>query len=160
MSINVYIYIYIYMDEYAWVSLCVRGWVAKEEILSPASLKRHRSVRKGFLCLYWREDHTKSCARETLQDRKRRMKDVGQLGVRLWSDQLEVRLRRGGSDIQSSGRVPGQSRTKTRSNEDDGRMSQHFWLLCRIFVEFSRWAHINTYMNAWECQLHFLSLQL
>ena len=45
-SINVYI------DEYVWISVCVRAWSAKEEILSPASLKRHRSVQKAFLCLY------------------------------------------------------------------------------------------------------------
>ena len=50
------------MDEYVWVSLCVREWVAKEGILSPASLKQCRSVQKIFLCLYWREDHTKSYA--------------------------------------------------------------------------------------------------
>ena len=132
MSINVYIYIYI------WVSVCVRGWVAKEGILSPASLKRHWSVQKIFPCLYCREDYVKSCTCENLRDRKRRTKEVSQLGVRLRSSQLGVRLRSGGSDIQSSKRGAGQSRTKTWSSEGDNKMIRHFYLLCRIFVEFSR----------------------
>ena len=41
-----------------------------------------RSVQKSFLGLLWREDHTKSCARENLRDRKRRVKRVSQFGVR------------------------------------------------------------------------------
>ena len=77
------------MDVYAWVSVCVRGWVAKEGILSLASLKRRRSVQKAFLCLFWREEHTKSCTCENLRDRKRRRRKlispeqrVSQLGGR------------------------------------------------------------------------------
>ena len=81
LSIYIYIYIYTYMDEYVWASLCVRGWVAKEDILSPASLKQLWILQKTFLCLYWREDHIKSCARENLLDRKRRTKDISQSGV-------------------------------------------------------------------------------
>ena len=65
------VYICIYMDVYVWVSLCVRGWATKERILSPASLKQGQSVQKTFLSLFWSKDHTKSCARENLQDRKR-----------------------------------------------------------------------------------------
>ena len=53
-------------------SLCVHEWVAKKGILSPASLKGHRSVQKTFLSLYWREDYIKSCAHKKLRDRKRR----------------------------------------------------------------------------------------
>ena len=71
-------YIWMYM---CGVCVCVRGWVTKEEISYPASLKRHRSFQKTFLCLYWREDHSKNCARENLQDRKRRTKDVCQSGA-------------------------------------------------------------------------------
>ena len=70
-----------------WVSVCVRGWVAKEGILSPASLKRCQSVQKTFFRLLWREDHTKSCARENLRDWNRRIKRASQLGVRLRSEQ-------------------------------------------------------------------------
>ena len=43
---------------------------------------------EGALCLLWRENHTKSCACKNLQDRKRRTKDVGQSGVRLWSQRV------------------------------------------------------------------------
>ena len=68
------------MDVYVWVCLCVRGCMAKEGILSPASLKRRQSIQKSFFCLLWREDHTKSCVRENLRDGKRRMKRVIQLG--------------------------------------------------------------------------------
>ena len=35
---------YIYRDVYVWVSVCVRGWVAKEGILSLAPLKRRWNV--------------------------------------------------------------------------------------------------------------------
>ena len=68
---SIHVYIYTYMDVYVWVCVCVRGWVAKVGILSSASLKRRQSNQKTFLCLIWREDHTKSCARENLRDRKR-----------------------------------------------------------------------------------------
>ena len=51
-----------------WVSLCVRRWVAKEGILSPASLKRRRRVQKTFLCLFW-------------LDKNRRTKDVSHFGA-------------------------------------------------------------------------------
>ena len=120
-----YIYIYIWMNM-LWVSPCLRTWATKEGILSPASLKRHRGVQKTFLCLYLCEDHTKSYALENLRDQKRRTKDVSLSKVRLRNGQLGVRLQSGGSDIQSSGRGAGQSRTKTQSNGDDGQISQHF----------------------------------
>ena len=63
-------------------SLCVRGLIAREGILSLASLKRRQSVQKTFLCLYWSEDHTKSSVCENQRGRKRRMNRVSQLGVR------------------------------------------------------------------------------
>ena len=89
-----------------------------------------------FLCLFWPKDHTKSCACKNLRDRKKDEEHqsigseipeqrVSQLGMRLWS---------GGSDIQSSERGAGQSRTKTQSSESDDQMIQHFWYLSRIFA--------------------------
>ena len=49
---------------YVWVSMCVRGWVAKERILSSASLDGVRLIGRSFLfCLFGHEDYTKSCAR-------------------------------------------------------------------------------------------------
>ena len=50
MSICIYIYIYIVM--YAWISVRVRGWVAKERILSTASLKRRRFSLVWFVGFY------------------------------------------------------------------------------------------------------------
>ena len=38
LSIYIYIYIYIFMDVCVWVSVCVREWVVKKEILCSASL--------------------------------------------------------------------------------------------------------------------------
>ena len=43
---------------YVFESVCVSGWVAKERILSSASLTGIR-VSRGTLCLLWREDHKK-----------------------------------------------------------------------------------------------------
>ena len=108
------------MDVYVWVFVCVCGWVAKERILSPTFLKLRRNVQKTFLCLLWREGHTKSSAREKLRDRKRRMKRVSQLGVRPRSGQS-------GAEGQSVESETPEHGVKTQSNEDDGQMSQHFW---------------------------------
>ena len=90
--------------------MCARGWVAKEGILSSASLKRRRSVQT-FLGLFWRKDHTKICACKNLQDRK---KDEGRESVTSESPKW--------SDIQSLGRETGQSRRKTLSTESDDQM--------------------------------------
>ena len=142
MSVDDYIYIYIYI----WMNVCgshsVRGWAAKEGILSLSSLKQWWSVQKTFLCLYWHKDHTKSYAHENLRDWKRRAKvdsQLGvrlrgsQLGVRLQSSQLGVRFRSRGSDIQSSRRGARQSRTKTQSRK---AMSRRFSIF-GCWVKFS-----------------------
>ena len=67
--------------------VCSYRCMAKEVILSPASLKRHRSIQKTFLCPLWGENCTNSCARENLRDPTRRMKRVSQSGVRSRCDQ-------------------------------------------------------------------------
>ena len=88
----------LYMDVYVLVFVCVHGWMAKEGIISPVSLKRRKSVQKTFLCLLWCEDHTKSCARENLQDRKRRRRTLISPGQRV--SQLGVRPRSGQSGTE------------------------------------------------------------
>ena len=78
------------------VSVCVRGWVAKERILSSTSFGRVRlSERSSLVCLFWREDHTKSCARMNLREGPRleigvaRTKDVGQFISRLGVEEIQ-----------------------------------------------------------------------
>ena len=41
------------MDAYVWVSLCVRGWVAKESILSSASLDGVGLSGEVSLCAFF-----------------------------------------------------------------------------------------------------------
>ena len=79
--------IYIYGCVCVGFYVCSYRWMAKEVILSPASLKRHRSIQKTFLCPLWGENCTNSCARENLRDPTRRMKRVSQSGVRSRCDQ-------------------------------------------------------------------------
>ena len=45
IKVCVCVCVYIYMDVYVWVSLCVRGWVSKEGILSSAFLTGVRVSR-------------------------------------------------------------------------------------------------------------------
>ena len=46
------------------MSVYVCRWMAKERILSSASLDGIRlSRRSSFVCLFWHKDHTKRCAR-------------------------------------------------------------------------------------------------
>ena len=61
-----YIYIYIYMDVCVCVSVCVRIWVAKEGILTSASLTRVRVSRSLFcLSILARRPHKELCSRES-----------------------------------------------------------------------------------------------
>ena len=65
---------YILYRHRAVICRFVDGWPRRGSYL------RHLwSVQKTFLCLLWREDHLKSCARENLRDWKRRMKRVSHL---------------------------------------------------------------------------------
>ena len=120
MSIDVYIYIYIYIYMHVYVYMyvcesvcvCVRRWVAKEGILSSVSLTGVWGSGGRPLCLLWREDYIKSCARENVRDRKRRMKRVSQWEVRLRSDQLG-----GDSDAEGQTFRVGSGAPKQRSSQ-------------------------------------------
>ncbi len=74
---------------------------------------------------------------------KKRTKNVSQLGVRLRSKESDIQAQDMGlvSRLKDVGpeQLEGstESRTKTQSSQDANQMSQHFWLLFRIFVEFS-----------------------
>ena len=59
------VYKYIYMDEYVWVSLWVNGWVTKEGILSPASLKRRRCPEEFSLSILTQRPHKELCPRKS-----------------------------------------------------------------------------------------------
>ena len=92
---DVCVYIYIYnVGVYAWIYVYVHGWVAKERILSLASLKWPWGIKKTFFfffffCLLWCKE---LCLRKPVRLEKR-AKDVSQseaegqtfqkLGVRL-----------------------------------------------------------------------------
>ena len=49
MCVCVYIYIYIHMNVYVWVYVCVHGWMAKEGILSLASVRVSRGTPLSIL---------------------------------------------------------------------------------------------------------------
>ena len=154
MSIHVWMYIYIYIYGWVgvcvWVSVCVFRWVAKEGILSSTSLTSVRVSRETPLSTLARRPHKEMCSwkpaslEEKNEDSQLRVrpqsgqsKVEGQtfqkLGVRLQSGQLGVRL---------------WSMESRQSSEDNEEMSQHIWLLCGIFAEFSRWPHIDIYRSA------------
>ena len=67
------------------LSVCVYGWVAKEGILSSASLKQCQILLLVFLCLsiLARRPHKEQSPREPARPelRGKRTKDVGQLEV-------------------------------------------------------------------------------
>ena len=56
---------------------------------------------EGPFCLFWCENHTKSCARENLRGWKRKTKDVGQLGVRLRNRDSEIQALDAGWSVGS-----------------------------------------------------------
>ena len=64
ISINVCIYIYIYMDTCVWVSVCVRGWVAKEGFLSSTCLTGVRVSKGTPLSILARISHRELYPRE------------------------------------------------------------------------------------------------
>ena len=134
MYIYIYIYIYIFMDVCLGVFACC-GLPAK---LSPLSLKRPGCLENLPLSMSMRKSH------KDLRDRKKTMKDVGQLGARLRSRESKIqtqdaglvsRLYYVGLELSEGGM---ESRTKTQRSEDDDLMNQHLWYLCRIFAEFLR----------------------
>ena len=98
MSIIVYIYIYIYIYVCVCVCVCVceslcafvDRWPKKRSYLWhfwPAS-----ECLEGPLCLFWREDHTKSCARGNLRERKKKTKDVNSALIRPASPRSQSQL--------------------------------------------------------------------
>ena len=66
-----------------WVTVYVRGWVAKEEILSSASFRSVRLSRR-FSFVYFGVKTTQRAVLETGSKGVKKTKDVGHLGVRLW----------------------------------------------------------------------------
>ena len=103
VCVCVYIY-YTLMDVNVWVSVSVRGWVAKEGILYPASLKRHRSVQETFLCLLWHKDHTELCPQK-----------CARLEEKDEESQLEVRPRSNQSGVEKQLVLSGESGLRLQS---------------------------------------------
>ena len=73
ISINVcvYIYVYIYMDVCVWISVCVRGWVAKEGMLSSVSLTGVRVSRGTSLSTLTQRLHKELCPRKPVKPEKK-----------------------------------------------------------------------------------------
>ena len=146
--IYIYIYIYVCVDVYVYVSLCVHGWVGKERILSPASLKRRRSIQKTFLYLYWREDHTKSCACKNMRVWKRRTKDSQEWDSEVVSKKIET----SGYSVESE--TPKQGVGKFGRWPDELAFLVAVWDFHWVIATVI-WTYIHRLLM---CQLHFPAL--
>ena len=135
MSSYAYIYIYIYIYIYGCMCVFVDGCPKKRSYLQQFwPMSDHL---EGPFCLFWHEDHTKSCACVNLQDQKKRRRTLGELGVRLWSKVSHIQgpghearqsNPRQGPDSWGENAKPSSQEKKTRgsnvrngmsSNEDD-----------------------------------------
>ena len=90
MSINmcVCIYIYIYAWMYVCESVCIRGWVAKEGILSSASLTGIRVSKGTPLSTLAQRPHKELYPQKPARVEEKN--EESQLEVRLWSSQSKV----------------------------------------------------------------------
>ena len=78
-----------------WVSVYVRGWVAKEGILSSAFLTGIRVSRGSPLFIFVRRPYKELCLREPARPEEK-TKDVSQSGVRLRSRESDIQAQDAG----------------------------------------------------------------